>query len=231
MKGKYILITGGTGDLGRSVTARIARTGADIYLPYRKEGDLKRLRAEMGEDLFDHVAAVKADLLSEEVVANLVQTMPAVHILIHLMGGFAMADTADTTRSGWQAQIDLNLTSAFLLIKHCLGPMQKQKFGRIVTIGSRAAVDAPGGMAAYVASKAGLVALTRSVSSEFRGQNITANVLLPSVIDTEANRSSMGGKNADHWVKTESLADVIAFLISKAADDIRGAVIPVYGGV
>jgi len=231
MKGKYILITGGTGDLGRSVTTRIAGLEANIYLPYRKKGDLDRLRKELGENVFDRVKPVKADLLMEEEVANLVQSMPAVHMLIHLMGGFAMAPTADTTRSSWQAQIDLNLTSAFLLIKHCLGPMQKQNFGRIVTIGSRAAVDAPGGMAAYVASKAGLVALTRSVSAEFRGQNITANVLLPSVIDTEANRAAMGERNADRWVKTQSLAEIITFLISEAADDIRGAVIPVYGGV
>jgi NAD(P)-dependent dehydrogenase (short-subunit alcohol dehydrogenase family) len=231
MKGKYILITGGTGDLGRSVTIRIAGSGANIYLPYRKEADLDRLRKEMGEKLFDQVKPVKADLLMEDEVASLVQSMPAVHILIHLMGGFAMGRTADTTRSGWQAQMDLNLTSAFLIIKHCLGPMQKGHFGRIVTIGSRAAVETPGGMAAYVASKAGLVALTRSVAAEFREHNITANVLLPSVIDTQANREAMGGKNADRWVKTQSLADVIDFLISEAANDIRGAVIPVYGGV
>jgi NAD(P)-dependent dehydrogenase (short-subunit alcohol dehydrogenase family) len=92
-------------------------------------------------------------------------------------------------------------------------------------------VEPSGQLAAYCASKAGVVALTKAIADETKGTNITANVVLPSVIDTPSNREAMGVENADKWVKAESLAQVICFLASEAAKDIRGAAVPVYGSV
>ncbi len=226
---KYILITGATGSLGRAITLRCAEAGANITMPYRDENRVKQFMNELDEDLIKHIRTIKADLLNEEDVQNIIKKMPRTDILIHLMGGFALGNTADMSLTDWQHQLDLNLTSAFIIIKHALKSMQQQGYGRILTIGSKAAVEAPGGMAAYVAAKAGLVAFTRSIAAEFKGQDITANVILPSIIDTPANRSSMGEGNAHRWVTPQSLAQVITYLISDSAKDIRGAVIPVYG--
>jgi len=229
---KYILITGATGSLGRAVTFCCAKAGANVTLPYRDENRVKQLISEISEpdkDLVKHITPVKANLLNEEDVQDVIKKMPRTDILIHLMGGFAVGRTADTPLSDWQSQLNLNLTSAFIITKHVLRSMQQHGYGRIITIGSKAAVEAPGEMAAYVAAKAGLIAFTRSIAAEFKGQDITANVILPSIIDTPANRSAMGENNVHRWVTPHSLARIISYLISDAANDIRGAVIPVYG--
>ncbi len=231
MIGKYVLITGGTGGLGRAVTLRCAELGAHITLPYRNEKEFIQLKSEMDEDLLVQVNGVKADLLNEQDILSVLKEMPRIDILLHLMGGFSMAKTSEMPLGEWQFQMDINLTSAFLMIKHVLVPMQEQDFGRIITIGSRAALEAPGEMAAYASAKAGLIALTRSVASEIKGRNITANIILPSIIDTPANRSAMGEENAGRWVTPQSLSKIIAFLVSDTASDIRGACIPVYGDV
>ena len=109
--------------------------------------------------------------------------------------------------------------------------MWESGYGRIVTVSSRAALEPAPQMAAYSAAKAGIIALTRSIAQETRGSNITANTVLPSIIDTPANRESMGESNAHRWVKKESLAEILCFLASEKAGDLRGAVIPVYGNV
>ncbi len=102
---------------------------------------------------------------------------------------------------------------------------------RCDTRGSRSAVEPAGQLAAYSADKAGVVALTKAIADETKGTNITANVILPSVIDTPKNREAMGSENADKWVKPESLAQLICFLGSEAAQDMRGAAIPIYGDI
>lgn len=128
-------------------------------------------------------------------------------------------------------QLTLNLTSTFLVCKYALKKMKENDYGRIVTVSSRAALEPAGQIAAYSASKAGVIALTRSIAEETRDSNITANTVLPSIIDTPANREAMGEKNAQNWVKPESLAEIICFLPSAKASDIRGAALPVYGDV
>jgi NAD(P)-dependent dehydrogenase (short-subunit alcohol dehydrogenase family) len=123
----------------------------------------------------------------------------------------------------------LNLNTTFLVCKHSLRKMQSQNYGRIVTVGSRGAVEPGAQLAAYCASKAGVVALTQAIAAETKGTDITANTVLPSTIDTPTNRAAMGADNAAQWVSPESLAGVICFLASEAAGDLRGAAIPVYG--
>jgi NAD(P)-dependent dehydrogenase (short-subunit alcohol dehydrogenase family) len=107
--------------------------------------------------------------------------------------------------------------------------MLQQDYGRIVTVGSRGAVQPAGQLAVYCAAKAGVVALTKAIADETKGTGVTANVVLPSVIDTPGNREAMGTDQADQWVTPESLGQVIAFLASDAAKDMRGAAVPVYG--
>ncbi|WP_416671957.1 3-oxoacyl-ACP reductase FabG [Egbenema bharatensis] len=230
MQGKHVLLTGGTGGLGSGVTPVLLSQGVEsITIPYVTQKEVDRLKDRLSMAEQSRLHFVETDLLDEQSVINLVNRMDRVDATIHLVGGFSMGKTHEYDYSQWRQDFDLNLNTTFLVCKHSLRRMLNQGYGRIVTIGSRGAVEPGPQLAAYCASKAGVVALTRSIAAETKGTNITANVVLPSVIDTPANRKAMGEENADQWVTPESLAQVIGFLASEAAKDLRGAVIPVYG--
>lgn len=229
MQGKSVLLTGGTGGLGMGVTPAVLARGAQATIPYYNAQDVEQLKRLLAPDDLARAQFVAADLTDEPTVERLVNQMERVDVLIHLVGGFAMGKTHEYSLANWKQDFDLNLTTTFLACKHCLRRMLEQGYGRIVTIGSRGALEPGGQLAAYCASKAGVVALTRAIAAETKGTNITANAVLPSVIDTPANRDAMGTEQADQWVKPESLAEVICFLASEAAQDIRGAAVPAYG--
>jgi NAD(P)-dependent dehydrogenase (short-subunit alcohol dehydrogenase family) len=231
MEGKKVLLTGGTGGLGMGVTVAVLAQGAEVTIPYYHEKEVQRLKGMLPAAEFDRIRFVSADLSKESVVEQLVNDMGRVDVLIHLVGGFAMGKTHEYSFEDWKRDFDLNLNTTFLACKHSLRKMLEHGYGRIVTVGSRGAVQPAGQLAAYCASKAGVVALTKAIADETKGTNITANVVLPSVIDTPTNREAMGTQDADKWVKPESLAQVICFLASEAAKDVRGAAVPVYGSI
>ncbi len=231
MKGKKVLLTGGTGGLGLGVTPMVLAQGAEVTIPYHNAKEVERLKGFLPPADFSRIQFVAVDLTNESAVQQLVDSMERVDVLIHLVGGFSMGPTHTYSLERWKQDFELNLITTFLVCKHSLRKMLEHGYGRIVTIGSRGAVQPSGQLAAYCASKAGVVALTQAIADETRGTNITANVVLPSVIDTPANRAAMGAENAPQWVKPESLAEVICFLASEAARDIRGAAVPVYGNV
>ncbi|MBW4544659.1 MAG: 3-oxoacyl-ACP reductase FabG [Symplocastrum torsivum CPER-KK1] len=231
MKGKQVLLTGGTGGLGMGVTATVLAQGGEVTIPYHNEKEVERLKGKLAAAEFERIRFVAANLSDESVVEQLINDMGRVDVLIHLVGGFAMGKTHEYSFADWRRDFDLNLNTTFLVCKHSLGKMLQHGYGRIVTVGSRGAVEPAGQLAAYCASKAGVVALTKAIADETKGTNITANVVLPSIIDTPANREAMGTQDADKWVKPESLAQVICFLASEAAKDVRGAAVPVYGSI
>ena len=229
MDGQHILITGGTGGLGTQVTQLALSRGAQVVVPYLHQSAMEQLKDSVPPHHRERLRLVPADLTDEAAVISLVSTMPRLDALIHLIGGFAMGDTIDYTYRDWKQDFELNVNTTFLLGKHSLRTMQAQNYGRIVTVGSRGAVIPSGKLAAYCAAKAAVVAFTQSIADEMKGTNVTANAVLPSVIDTPANRSVMGTAQVDQWVSPASLAQVICFLASEAAQDIRGAAVPVYG--
>jgi NAD(P)-dependent dehydrogenase (short-subunit alcohol dehydrogenase family) len=231
MNGKKVLLTGGTGGLGLGVTPTVLAQGTDLTVPYHDLSEVERLKGYLPPADMSRIHFVAADLTNEASVQQLVDGMERVDVLIHLVGGFSMGKTHEYPLVQWQKDFDLNLTTTFLVCKHCLRRMLEQNYGRIVTVGSRGAVQPGAQLAAYSAAKAGVVALTQAIADETKGTNVTANVVLPSVIDTPANRAAMGAENAAQWVKPESLAQVICFLASQAAQDIRGAAVPVYGNI
>ncbi|MBV6625081.1 MAG: 3-oxoacyl-ACP reductase FabG [Rivularia sp. (in: Bacteria)] len=231
MKDKQVLLTGATGGLGIGVTPIVLAQGAFVTIPYRKSEDVENLKQIISPSDLNRVQFVCADLKSESSVKNVVNSMVKVDVLIHLVGGFSMGKTDEYSFEDWKNDFDLNLNTTFLTCKYSLIKMLQNNYGRIVTIGSRGAVEPVGKLAAYCASKAGVVALTKAIADETKGTNITANSVLPSVIDTEANRNAMGTEDSDKWVKPKSLAEVICFLASETAKDIRGAAIPVYGNI
>lgn len=231
MKGKQVLLTGGTGGLGLGVTPAVLARGAQITIPYNNPQEVERLKNYIPPADFARIRFVAVNLTNEAQVEKLVNDMLRVDVLIHLVGGFSMGKTHEYSFESWMRDFDLNLNTTFLVCKHSLRRMLETGYGRIVTVGSRGAVIPGGQLAAYCAAKAGVVALTQAIADETKGTNITANVVLPSVIDTPSNREAMGVERADKWVKPESLAEIICFLASDAAKDMRGAAVPVYGNV
>ncbi len=232
MKGKSVLLTGGTGGLGLGVTpAVLAHGAASVTIPYRSDAEVMRLKGILSPADQARITFVRANLLDEGSVKSLIGQMGRVDVAIHLVGGFSMGQTHEYSYDAWKHDLDLNLNTTFLVCKYALAAMLPHNYGRIVTVGSRGSERPAGSLAAYAAAKAAVKALTQVIADETRGTAITANCVLPSMIDTPSNREAMGSDDADQWVKPASIAEVICFLASAAALDIRGAAVPVYGNI
>jgi NAD(P)-dependent dehydrogenase (short-subunit alcohol dehydrogenase family) len=230
MRNRYILITGGTGGLGQGVVPQVLAAGPTmVTIPYMNRREVEHLQRSLSSAELASIQWADTNLTDETQVKALVEAMPQVDVLIHLVGGFSMAPTATYPLDQWQRDLTLNLTSTFLVCKHCLARMQTTGYGRIVTIGSGAALNPGAQMAGYAAAKAGVVTLTQAIAAETKGTQITANCVLPSLIDTPANRSAMGDAASQAGVSPQSLAQLICYLASEAAIDLRGAAIPVFG--
>lgn len=226
MQGKQVLLTGGTGGLGLGVTPALLSKGAQLTIPYQSESGVERLKTKLSATDFAQIRFVKTDLTQENAVAQLIQDLGRIDALIHLVGGFNMGATEEFSFAAWQQAFQLNLDSTFLVCKYSLQLMRRQGYGRIVTVASKAATQASPRLAAYAASKAGVIALTQAIAAETVGTDITANTILPSVIDTPANREAMGSEQASQWIQPESIASAICFLASEEAKDLRGALLP-----
>jgi len=209
-----ILITGASGGLGTTVYQAFAATGAKVIGAARSGSDLD----------IDLSTAEGAQSMVDQVLKQ-----GPLDALVHLVGTFAPGSIAETDDKTWDMLMNVNLRAAFLAMRASLKPMLAQKRGRIVVIGARAAIETMPNFSAYAVSKAGVVALVRNVAAEVRDHGITCNAVLPSTIDTEVNRKAM--PNADHskWVTPQSIAGLLVWLVSDAAKDVNGAVIPIYG--
>jgi len=219
MKGKVVLITGGAGALGQTVVPAFVSTGASVIL-----GD--RTPVQMSG-----ITALKADFTDHTQVRNLVdeviRTSGRLDALINLVGGFATGRLVETDVSLWQRMLTMNLTSAFLLSQAVLPFMLQHGQGRIVHVAARAALEPFTGAAAYIVSKTGLIGLIRTLSSELEGSGVTVNAVLPSTIDTPANRRAMPAADPSKWARPDSIAHTLTFLASDAASQIKGALIPI----
>jgi len=219
MKGKVVLITGGAGALGQTVVPAFVSTGASVIL-----GD--RTPVQM-----PGITALKADFTDHTQVRNLVdeviRTSGRLDALINLVGGFATGRLIETDVSLWQRMLTMNLTSAFLLSQAVLPFMLQHGQGRIVHVAARAALEPFTGAAAYIVSKTGLIGLIRTLSSELEGSGVTVNAVLPSTIDTPANRRAMPAADPSKWARPDSIAHTLTFLASDAASQIKGALIPI----
>lgn len=217
-----VLITGAGGGLGSEVCRVFTEAGVQVVAVDRAWKEPHPYKT------------VAADLSTAEGAAGMVEQALAhgpIDALIHLVGGFSggksIAETDDKT---WDLMMNVNLRVAFNAIRAVLKPMIAARHGRIVAIGSRAAVEPSPNLAAYAVSKAALVALVKNTAAEVKAFGITANVVLPSTIDTAANRKAMPKSDFSKWVTPESIAKTLLWLASDAASDISGAVIPIYGG-
>jgi NAD(P)-dependent dehydrogenase (short-subunit alcohol dehydrogenase family) len=224
LEGKIALVTGADGGLGTHVTRALLDSGATV---------IGVSRNSQSADTASYIA-VAADLSRAETVKKTVDGIASrfgrLDILAHLVGGFAGGQTiAETDDANFQRMLDLNLNSAFYVLRAVIPHMRRAGGGRIIAIGSRAAEDPGPSVGAYSASKAALVSLIRTVAIENKDLAITANVLLPGTMDTPANRKAMPGADTSKWVEPASVAALLAWLASDTGKDVNGAVIPVYG--
>jgi NAD(P)-dependent dehydrogenase (short-subunit alcohol dehydrogenase family) len=227
LNNRVVLITGYSGGLGTFVTNAFLEAGARVVGVARTitRSDLPRER----------FSAMPAELSSGENARRLVAAVAArwgrIDGLVHVIGGFAgghsIADTDDATLD---RMLDLNLRSAFYVIRAVLPQMIGQGSGRIIAIGSKAAVEPSPMAGVYAASKAALVSLIQTAAREYRDHHITANVLLPGGMDTPANRVAFPGADVSKWVDPNQVARLAVHLMSDAASQITGAAIPVDGG-
>jgi NAD(P)-dependent dehydrogenase (short-subunit alcohol dehydrogenase family) len=226
MTGKTALVTGANGGLGTHVTKALLDAGFVVV------GLAPKIQqADFGHPNF---TALPASLDSLDAAKKAADTVIArfgrIDVLAHLVGGFAGGQTvADTDDARFQRMFDMNLNSAFHMLRAVIPHMRKAGAGRIVAIGSRAAEDPGPTVGAYSASKAALVSLIRTVAVENKVAGLTANVILPGTMDTPANRKAMPGADTSTWVQPASVASLIVWLAGDAGEDVTGAAIPVYG--
>jgi NAD(P)-dependent dehydrogenase (short-subunit alcohol dehydrogenase family) len=225
LDGRHIVITGGAGGLGGSIVEAIAAAGATCYLPTRDPSSSRpsaeRVRVVPGVDLSD-----------ERAVAAFYAGCPPLWASIHLAGGYAAAPFLDTRLDDLRRQIDLNLVTAFLCCREAARNIRDRgggAGGRLINVSSRAAAAPAGGSVAYTISKAAVSALTQALADELGRDGIVVNAILPSTIDTPANRAAMPRADHDSWPKPVEIARTIGWLISPQQTVTSGALIPVYG--
>jgi NAD(P)-dependent dehydrogenase (short-subunit alcohol dehydrogenase family) len=219
------LVTGGTGGLGAAVTRTLLGEGWRVVVPWFDERELARVEEH------ERLALVQADLTDPDSAAAAAGAAGEdLRALVNLVGGFAMGDRVhETPVDTFEEQLRLNLRPTYLMSAAAIPTMLGAGEGAIVCVSSRAALRPFPGAAGYITAKAAVLAFVDALDAEYRNDGIRANAILPSVIDTPANRSSMPDADFDRWVKPEEIARVIAFLCSDAARVTSGAHVPVYG--
>lgn len=223
------IVTGGTGGLGAAVVARLLDDGQRVVVPWLFERELERVERREGLEL------IEADLSDREAVETVVAAASGdasapLHAVVNLVGGFASGGRVhETPIEEFDKQFRLNLRPTYLVTQAALPHLIEGGGGAIVCVGTRAAIQPFSGAAGYISSKAAVIAFAQALAVEYKNDGIRANAILPSVIDTPANRASMPKADHDRWVKPAEIAGVISHLLSDDAAPISGAAIPVYG--
>jgi NAD(P)-dependent dehydrogenase (short-subunit alcohol dehydrogenase family) len=230
---RVTLVTGGTGALGQAVTRAFLDDGSRVVATYVEDAEAGRVREALG-DAAGRLLLERTDVTDGDAVADLVRRTTArwgrLDHLINLVGGFAGGQPLwETDEALWSRMLDLNLRSAVVCCRAALPGMVERNYGRVVTVSSRTAVRPGPGAAPYAVTKAAVLALTEALAEDVRPYDVNVNCVLPSVLDTPANRRDMPGEDARRWVRPEQLARIIVWLTSPEADPLNGAAIPVYG--
>src|SRR6202011_17117 len=226
MDGKVVIVTGASGALGKVVAEAALARGARVAGVDHAASQMPAMETRIelgGVDLSDAAQAKKA-------IDAAAAHFGRLDALINIAGGFAFETVVEGDPKTWQRMYELNVLTALNASRSAIPHLVASSSGRIVNVGAIGALQAGSGMGAYAASKAGVHRLTEALAAEWKGK-ITVNAVLPSIIDTPANRSSMPNADFAKWVTAEELAEVILFLASDAASAVTGALLPVSGRV
>jgi len=228
-----VIVAGGTGGLGRAISLAFLEAGDRVIVTHRRREDLAALEKMAGASVV-RLEGRETDVTREADVRALVGSIVDRHgrldILVNAVGGYGGG------KKSWEEDpalldrmLDLNLRSGYALTRAAVPAMIARGRGAIVNVAAKAALDHAAGLAAYAASKAAAVAMIDSLAADLEGSGVRANSILPSIIDTEANRKAMPRADFAKWPKPEEIARVVLFLCSDDARLISGAAIPVYG--
>lgn len=228
LPGRKIVVTGAFGALGTAVSAAVKSAGAQVacidFSPASRAPAAVAGMVLIGEvDLGSPAAAAKA-------LAAAVEKLGGLDGIVNIAGGFRWEKLADGDIATWDSMFNVNVRTTVNAIRAAL-PLLQAPGARIVNIGAAGAIKAAAGMGSYAASKAGVARLTESLADELKDSGVTVNAVLPSIIDTPANRADMPTADFTRWVKPEQVADLIVFLLSEHAEAITGALIPITGRV
>ena len=230
---KTVVITGGTGGLGTALVRRLLAQDYRLAVTYLLPDEAQSFETEFEVDE-KRVMLTRVDCANAEAVNSYVKELAdrwgEIHGLCSLVGGWAGGrDVEETDDVRFERMLDLNLRSAFYSVRAIVPHLKDAGWGRILLVGSRGAVDHYEAQAAFNIAKAGVAALGQSVATELDGTGVTANVLMPSVIDTPATRRSLPYADYVNWPTPDEIAAVAEFVLSEDSGVMNGALIPVYG--
>jgi len=231
--GKFALVAGGTGGLGRAVSLAFLDKGWTVAVTYRRREEWEALQHAAGANS-ERLEGYEVDVTDETAVSGLIDSVARKHgridALVNTVGGYAGGIRLwELDTKVFDQMLALNLRSGFALSRAAVPVMLRRGSGSIVNVAAKAAFDHGAGAAAYAASKAAAVALMDSLAADLKGTGVRVNSILPSIIDTEANRKAMPKSDFAKWPQPEDIARVILFLCSDDAKVVHGAALPVYG--
>lgn len=230
---KVVIVAGGTGALGQAVSLAFLAESARVLVTYRHLQEFEELQKAAGTSA-PSLIGLQLDVTDEAATEAFVQEVATkyhqIDVLVNTVGGYAGGTPLwSTAPAVLDRMLALNLRSVFTLCRTIAPVMLHQRAGCMVNIASRAALDPPAGLAAYSATKAAAIAMIDSLAEDLKGSGVRVNSVIPSIIDTAANRKAMPDANFSRWPKPEDIAKVILFLCSDDAKLIHGASVPVYG--
>ena len=232
-EGRVVLIAGGTGGLGRAVSSAFLDEGAEVAVTYRNQPDWETFKNSVSANAV-RLQGYEVDVTDEAAVNQLIEKIIPKHgrldAMVNTVGGYAGGlKLWEMETKVFEQMLNLNLRSGYALSRAAVRAMLKQGRGAIVNVAAKAAFDHAAGASAYAASKAAAVAMLDSLAADLKGTGVRVNTILPSIIDTEANRRAMPKADFSKWPKPQDIARVVLFLCSDDAKVIHGAAIPVYG--
>jgi NAD(P)-dependent dehydrogenase (short-subunit alcohol dehydrogenase family) len=223
---RAVLVAGGTGALGNGVLRELLDSGFPVTATWLVERERDRVQSEFG----DAVTFVEADLMDPGAVDRAVRSVDDLGAVVNLVGGFTSGPLVHETEvEDWEGLLRLNLRPGFLLARAAMPRLVDAGGGSYVGVSARPAIRPFPGAAAYVTSKAAVIAFVRALDADYRARGVRANAILPSVIDTPANRAAQPDADYSKWVQPADIAKVIRFLVSDDSAPTSGAAIPVYG--
>lgn len=225
---RAVLVAGGTGALGAAVVRELLEDERPVTATWVVEAERERLESGLGDT--PGLSLVEADLTDPAAAKAAVAGVEGLDAVVNLVGGYAGGKDVDETElEDFERMLRLNLVPGFLLARVAMPRLAEAGGGAFVGVSARAAVRPFGGASGYIAAKAGVLAFVQALAAEWRDRGVRANAVLPSVIDTPANRRDMPDADFSKWVAPAEIAAVIRFLVSDESAPTSGAAIPVYG--